>query len=202
MLFHLKEPDYKTVHRIPQPPTNFYGRTPEQIFATLEFYLKKIQKDGVPRDHPDLVWWLKRDFTRDDIEEVNKGGFAFVTGMLYLGEEVADEPFYEELKVTDDFTVYVPKENIGHFTLWRMRVSQMKRGELYELRNPIDAFMNTSFVPEDIANAIVAHDLTPYTEAVKQDIARRERLSRGSLRVDGLQKILEAQAEPAPPKQN
>ena len=196
MLFHLKEPDYKIID---QPPTRFYGRTPEQILATLDYYLQRTQKDGIARNNPNLVWWAKRDFGRDDLEEVSKGQFTFFGGMIFFGDATDDEPLFEELKITDEFSVYVPKDNIGTFALWRTRIPQMKRGALYQLRNPIDLFMNTSLVPEDIAHAIMNHDLKPYIEAVKQDIARREQLSRHpSIKVDGLQRILEGQTEPLP----
>lgn len=195
MLFHLKEPDYKT-----EAPngfvTRFYGRNPQQILTALDYYSGRMRKEGVDINSPNLVWWLKRKFSTGDIEHVEKGEFYFITGMIYMGDENRKLLFDKELRVSDDFSVHVPGENIGYFALWRMQMMERERGGLYKLRNPIDMFMNISFVPEDIARAIMNFDLTPYRDAIEQDMARRAELSKHpNVRVDGLQRILEAKLE-------
>ena len=177
MLFHLVEPDYKT-----QAPhdvvTRFYGRSSEQILSALEYYHQR--GNGVDIDKDKLVWWMKKKFTDVDIEEVDNGKFHFVSGMLSMPttEEERKQSLFEELKVADDFSVYVPKENIEMFGIWRGGINDMERGGLYKLQNPIDAFMNLSFVPEDVATAVRTYDLAQHREAIEHSNAKRAELSR------------------------
>ncbi|MBI2629965.1 hypothetical protein HYW76_02595 [Candidatus Pacearchaeota archaeon] len=194
MLFHLKEPDYE--REAPKDiTTRFYGRTSEQILTTLDYYAKRTEKEG-NAENPNRVWWLKREFSVKDIEQVKTGEFYFFTGMIYVGEEVKDQKLFEKIRIGEDFNIGVPRENIGNFALWRMYILKEKRAELYKLQNPIPAFMNISFVPEDIAIAIINCDLTPYENAVREDLARRAELSKHpNVKVDILQEILKNQSK-------
>ncbi len=192
MLFHLKEPDYKKEFQ-DNVVTRFYGRNPQQILNALDCYLERAKREGAIKD-PNLVWWLKRKYTSQDIEEVEKGFFVFISGMIYMGEEVKDKPLFEPIDITNDFRVFVPEENIGYFSLWRTNILKKEEGELYRLQNPIEFYMNISFVPRDIAEAIMNYDLSRYRSVVEEDIARREKISRNPhIKVDGLQRILEGQ---------
>jgi hypothetical protein len=192
MLFHLREPNYK-VEAKKDIITRFYGRNPQQILTALGYYFERSKEEGVMED-PNLVWWLRKKFSEGEIEQVEKGEFNFFTGMISIARENEQKPLFEEIKVSDDFSVYVPEENIGNFALWRTKIMQRKRGGLYKLQNPMEMFMNISFVPEDIAKAVVNCDLTPYTDVVRREIARRAELSKHpNVKVDGLQKILEGQ---------
>lgn len=196
MLFHLKEPDYQT--EAPKDiPTRFYGRNPEQILKCLEYYAQRIINDGV-KDNPNIVWWAKKKFSAEDLEQVDKGKFYFITGMISFAEEDKDKDLFDaEIKVTEDFSVYVPSENIGNFALWRTAMQQRERGGLYKLLSPIELFQNLSFVPEDIALAIRSQDLTPYLDVVKKDMARRAELSQHpNIKVDGLQRTIEKLNDP------
>lgn len=193
MLFHLKEPDYKN-----QAPndivTRIYGRSPEEVLSFLDYYSQKAKKDGLDSNSANLVWWMKRKFSEDNIEEVKKGKFCFVSGMLQIGKEVEDKPLFEEIPVSEDFTIYVPSENVGNFALYRKNIFNTKRGTLYKLRNPIDFFMNLSFVPEDIAQSIYSYDLTKYLQDVHRDIQKKAELSQHpNIKVDGLQRILSSE---------
>lgn len=197
MLFHLREPDYK-IEAPNDVATRFYGRNPRQIFTALDYYAERVRREG-NMENPNLVWWLKRRFSVEDIEEVEKGEFNFFTGMICITEENKNKPLFEEIKVRDDFSVYVPEENLGNFVLWRMNMMKRERGGLYKLQNPIDALMNLSFVPEDIAVAIMNCDLTPYIEVIRKEISDRAELSKHpNIKVNGLQRILEAQASMLP----
>ena len=189
MLFHLKEPNYKT-----EPPssipTRFYGREPQQILDVLDYYIKQTNRDNL-WGHPQLAWWLKKKFSAADIEEVREGTFAYFAGMIHVDEGNKNKNLFEHLRVTDDFIVQVPEENLGYFALWRETIPRLKRAELYKLQNPIEMFMNISFVPEDIAQAIMKFNLTKYTEAVSADMARRAELSKHpNVKVDSLERTL------------
>ena len=177
MLFYLKEPDCIT-----DAPndiiTRFYGRDQQQILTSLDYYAERARKNEVDMNAQNLVWWSKRKFSNEDIEQIEEWEFYFFTGIIYITNEDKDKPLFEEIKATKDFSIYVPNENIGNFALWRMNMMQRERGGLYKLQNPIEAFMNISFVPENIAKAIMNCDLTPYKEFVEKDIARRAELSK------------------------
>lgn len=193
MLFHLNEPDYeKEVQNA--IVTRFYGRNSQQILTALDYYEERVRKDG-QENNPNLAWWLKRKFSARDIKQVKKGEFWFITGMISIAEEDQSRDLFDvELKVSDDFSVYVPNENIGYFALWRKDIMEKERGGLYKLQNPTELFMNLSFVPEDIARAIRDFDLTPYRGVVERDMARREKLSRNPhVKLDSLQRLLEGQ---------
>ncbi|MEK6882951.1 MAG: hypothetical protein AABY22_25225 [Nanoarchaeota archaeon] len=195
MLFHLKEPNYKT--DAPHDPiVRFYGRNPKQIINTIEYYRERVKKDGVDMDRPDLVYWLKRKFSDEDIEHVKKGEFIFFTGMISFAEEDKHKNLFEEIKVSEDFSVYVPEENIGNFSLYRTDLSNSKRGELHKLHCSAVLFKNTSYVPKDIIDSILKYDLTNYKEAIQKDIIKIAKLSRHpNVKVDGLQRILESQTQ-------
>ncbi len=193
MLFHLKEPVYES--EAPKNiPTRFYGRNQQQILTTLDYYNERLRKDRVDMNASNLVWWLKRNFSKKDIEPIENGEFNFFTGLLYITDEDKDKPLFEEIRATNDFNIYIPKENIGKFLLWRMDIMQKERGGLYKLQNPIEVFMNISFVPKDIARAIMNCGLTDYQVIIEKDNAKRSELSKHqNIKVDDLQKILEAQ---------
>jgi len=192
MLFHLKEPDYET--EAPNDiPTRFYARNPQHILNTIEYYRKREKLIG---NEPNLLYWLKKRFTLNDIEETKEGLFIFFTGMIYLGDEDKDKPLFEELKITDDFRVDVPEENIGYFALFREQIPRCKREDLYKLQCTSSLFPNQSFVPEDIAKAIMSFDLTPYTGAVQKDMERRREISKHpNIKVDGLERVLRARSK-------
>lgn len=192
MLFHLKEPVYE-LEAPKNIPTRFYGRNQQQILTTLDYYNERLRKDRVDMNASNLVWWLKRNFSKKDIEPIENGEFNFFTGLLYITDEDKDKPLFEEIRATNDFSIYIPKENIGKFLLWRMDIMQKERGGLYKLQNPIEVFMNISFVPKDIARAIMNCDLTNYQEIIEKDNAKRAELSKPqNIKVGDLQKILEA----------
>ncbi|MEK6872430.1 MAG: hypothetical protein AABW90_00275 [Nanoarchaeota archaeon] len=190
MLFHLKEPDYK-IEAPNDIITRFYGRNQQQILTALDYYTERGRKDGVDMKDPNLIWWLKRKFSKEDMEQTEKGEFNFFSGLICITEENKDKSFFDEIKVTNDFSVYISNENIGNFVLWKTNMMQKERGGLYKLQNPIEMFMNISFVPEDIAKAIMNCDLTPYREIIEKDMAKRADLSKHpNIKVNGLQNYL------------
>ena len=189
MLFHLKEPKYEGKNSN-QIQVRIYGRTPEQIISLLGYYNQREKPD---RNRSDLCWWLKKDFDLIDIEQVEKGEFTFFSGMISFAEEELHKPLFEELKINDEFTIYVPEENILPFVLYKTSIMERKRAELYKLQNPIEMFMNTSFVPRDIAIAIRDYNLDRYSKSVQQELAKREELSKHpNLQVNSLSKLVES----------
>ena len=190
MLFHLKEPDYK-VEAPNDTKTRIYSRDPEQIIGLVKYYMEREKLD---RSRSDLAWWIKKDPTLDDIEEVERGEFYFFTGMIKIGAEYKDKAvFDQEIKVSPEFSVFVPEENIGNFAWWKTDMEKRKRADLYKLQSPIEMFRNLSFVPEDIAMAVKNCDLTHYLDSMRKEIEERENLSQHpNLKVDGLQRMLKA----------
>ncbi len=189
MLLHLKEPDYQK--DAPQDiPARFYARNPQHILNTIRWYK---DRENIVGDEPNLVWWLRKSFSEKDIEQVERGLFYFFTGMISLAKKDEDKPLFEEIKINDEFKIYVPEENIGHFALYRQNLAGTKRGDLYKLQCNSALFPNISFVPKDIVKDIISHDLRKYANSIKKDIERRRELSQHhNIKVDGLEQILKA----------
>lgn len=192
MLFKLREPDYETEAKN-DTPTKVYGRTPQEILQTLEYYKIKMSMGGQKREDPNTVFWMKRDFSEKDIEQKKRGRFHFFTGMIKVTEENKSKPLFEELKITEDFTVYVPVENIGYLAVYVRNIPNLKRGPLYKLENPIEAMRNRSFVPEDIAQALMRYDFSRYHEDVMQELEKRKEISQHpNVKILGLEEMLAA----------
>ena len=108
VLYHLKEPDY--AKEAPQDMrTGIYARNPQHIIDVLQYYNEREKPD---RTNPDLNWWLQKDFTLNDIEQVEKGRVRFIAGMLDFSGDL-NRPLFEKIPITHEFTVYVPEENIA-----------------------------------------------------------------------------------------
>lgn len=190
MLFHLKEPDYKK--EAPSDiPTRFYSRDPNHIFTLLNYYRENAIRQGTDMKRRDLVWWLKKEFSNLDIEQVERGEFSYFAGMISFKDRDPNSPLFEELKINDEFDIYVPIDNILQFSFYRASLLEKRRCDLYKLQSPIEMFRNISYVPEDIARNIIKYDLSRYIDAINKNIEFREQLSQHpNIKVDGLGKAL------------
>lgn len=152
----------------------FYSRKPEDIVNLIEDYHKKAVKDGM-MDNPRLGKWARRIPTIDEISVTKMGRVIFQAGMMSMNEKYKNEPLFEKLIVTPDFYVEINLESVLNFDLFRSKLFNCKRLNLYKIQLDFGIVPGLTFVPEDIMQAICAYDLKPISEKAKdllEEIAR------------------------------
>lgn len=151
--------------------TNIYARDQQHIVGLVAHYVAQLTPED--KANPQLQGWLKQNSV-DDIIEVESGHVLFQAGFIDMSRK---GDLFEELQVTDDFTVHVNEESLPYFEESRAGLSNPpnKRGQLYRFHTP-GMFGSQNFLPEDVVSAIVGFDLTPLYEKARENLAKLESL--------------------------
>ena len=150
-----------------------YARNLQDIIDLIQFY---NERDGEWTGDPDVRECFRRVPTAEDIEEVEKGIVYFQIGMV---DARSTGDFFEELKVADDFSFYVNHESLTNFALFRTVLPRMRRANLYKVQIDGGMFSGLYFIPQDVAEATMAYDLTSHIERARNELERLTEVKRG-----------------------
>jgi hypothetical protein len=173
MALHLREVKGEAVR--------IYARNPKDIRDLIFSYREEAIKNGDMED-PRLAEWVRKIPSKENIITVEKGELFFQEGMVSVPDKNDKGPFYEELKVAPDFTVFVNDESLPRFRVVRANFPKLKRMELYKIQTG-SMFPNLTFIPEDIMKAITEFNLDSYFEKARENLEKlktvREKLAEG-----------------------
>ena len=159
-----------------------YARKGKDIVDLIKYYRERARKDGVFND-PRLAVWVKKVPTKEDIMKVEKGELFFQAGLVKIPEKDDNRQFYEELKVLPDFSVFVNDESLVYFELFRQRLPQLKRTNLYKIQLDGGLAAGLTFIPEDVMRSIMSYDLFPHLERARKALEEIANLQHPNLKV-------------------
>lgn len=135
-----------------------YAREPKDIVDLIHYY--HTREGDALITHPSTKSWVKKIPDDSDIELVEQGSFTYHVGNVRLPttQSEGELPYFEELCVLPDFTVYISPQSAYEFRDFRDALSTKKRGNLFKVQ--VDhLFGGLTFIPEDVMQAVVEFDL-------------------------------------------
>ena len=159
--------------RFDEDPVIFYSRHSQDILDVVSHYKEKAKTDieKALKTNPDarLAKWVTQDVKLDDILLVDKGHMRFHVGPIDISPSKKDLPiFNEELRISDEFSVQLSTEAVGHFAIFRQSMLGSKRGNLYKVATP-GIFGALYFLPEDIVKSIMEYNMGSHIAATKKE---------------------------------
>ena len=142
----------------------FYARNPEDI---IDFILKFKQLIPGVLEHPKCPDCFKVIPDVKNIGEFEKTYIKYHMGPMNFNpnELKQNEDFFRErMLVTPDLEIACSPESVELFARHRFHIAKSKIGNLYELEVSNFIFGGFYCIPEDIAKAMVAYDLSPHLE--------------------------------------
>jgi len=142
---------------------NIYARNPRHIVDLIKSYQRKVGSDTAPP-------WLKNIPEEQTIPQVEHGKL-YLTPRIDLERNVF-KLLFAELQVCDDFSVFIDPLSIYNFENIRRGFQRLKREDLYkvQIRGPV--FEDLTFIPEDVAEAMIKFDIEPLIQTAKSEFSK------------------------------
>lgn len=135
----------------PVAPIQIYGRSLAQIVGLIEYY---HVREPQWRRNPNVAPTMRALPDSASIRPVNHGTFTYS-----LGPKRLNSPF-QDLNVTEDFTVKMNSESALYFALQREQRDSLERAGLFKWQVHEGGIPFLCFIPPDIMDGICKYDLS------------------------------------------